>query len=61
MMGVKRGELKSVREIAGEEIKGNAPDSIVVKFSEKDVMVDGVESLRKIKKNTNGVMVKVKG
>jgi hypothetical protein len=53
--------LKSVREVAGKEIKGNTSDSIMVKFSQKNVMVDGVEGLRKIKKYSNSVMVLVKG
>ena len=53
--------MVSIREVARKKIIGNAPNTVMMKLSKENVMVNGVESLREIKKYANSVIVEVKG
>ena len=55
-MTVKLNELQPVGEVASNPVQNHATYTIVFK---RNIMIDGIKSLKKIKENTNGMSIAI--
>ena len=58
-MAVKLNELQPIGQVASNPVQSHASYTIVFKFVQQNIMINGIKGLRKIKKNTNGMFIAI--
>ena len=56
-VGIKGSKLFPVLQVTGKKIKRGSPNTIVIKFRNKNIMVNGIEGFGKVKEYSNSVVV----